>query len=122
MAQAEVTNFGHRILLLFVFLACCFRFLEDENVVNLDICVNDASLVQIPDSLQYILRPDDHLGIFNRLILTYYLATEIVRAIASILHINAVGLAILSAVECLDNVWVVHLKMYRTLALSEGHG
>ena len=78
--------------------------------------------MQIPDSLENVLRPNDHLGIFNRLILTYYLATEIVRAIASILHINAVGLAILSAVECLDNVWVVHLKMYRTLALSEGHG
>ena len=122
MTQAKVAYFGHRILLLFVFEARCLRFLEDENVVNLDICVNDASLVQIPDSLQYILRPDDQFGIFNRLILTYYLATEIVRAIASILHINAVGLAILSAVECLDNVWVVHLKMHRTLALSEGHG
>ena len=96
--------------------------MEDENVVNLDIRVNDAPLVQIPDSLQNILRPDDHLGIFNRLILSYYSATEIVRAIASILHINAISLAILSAVERLDDVRVVHLKVHCTLALSEDLG
>ena len=122
MAQAKVAYFGHRILLLFVFEARCLRFLEDENVVNLDIRVNDAPLVQIPDSLQNILRPDDHLGIFNRLILPYYSATEIVRAIASILHINAISLAILSAVERLDDVRVVHLKVHCTLALSEDLG
>ena len=120
MAQAKVANFGHRIL--FIFLACRFRLLEDENVVNLDIRVDNSSLVQIPDSLQDILSPDNHLGIFNRLLLPYDLATEIVRSIASILHINAISLAILSTVERLDDVRVVHLNVHCTLALSKDLG
>ena len=52
MAQSEVTNFSHWTLLFILLLRFIFlSFLENEDIVDFDVCMNHASLMHIMDSV-----------------------------------------------------------------------
>lgn len=78
--------------------------------------------MHIPDALEYILRPDDQLGTFNGLIFSDHFSTQVVRAVARILHEDVIRLAVFSHMKRLDDVWVVHLNVDGALSLGEGDG
>jgi len=64
MTETEIADFGDG--LAFSTLTLLF---EDQDVVNFDISVNDATLVHVADSGQHILCPDCHLLVMHRLVL-----------------------------------------------------
>ena len=78
--------------------------------------------MHIPDTLEYILRPDHQLGTFNRLIFSEHFSTQVVRAVPRILHEDVIGFAVLRHMKRLDYVWVVHLDVDGALSLGEGDG
>ena len=53
MAEAKVADFCDWIVLPSLLL--------DEYVINLDVCMNDSSLMNIVDAFQYIMGPVSHL-------------------------------------------------------------
>ena len=123
VAQAKVTNLCNWAL-LFVFLlnlmlnsviGMALILLEDEYIVNLDVSVNDTSLVHVPEALEHVLGPDHQFLILDWFVLTKDSAAQVVRSKASVLHEDTKVLVSLHIVESMDNVWVVHLSVDGTL-------
>eukprot|EP00354_Favella_ehrenbergii_P004060 CAMPEP_0170461524 /NCGR_PEP_ID=MMETSP0123-20130129/7395_1 /TAXON_ID=182087 /ORGANISM="Favella ehrenbergii, Strain Fehren 1" /LENGTH=75 /DNA_ID=CAMNT_0010726561 /DNA_START=533 /DNA_END=760 /DNA_ORIENTATION=+ len=69
MAKTKVAYFGDWALLNVLLARLLALLFEDEDVVHFDICVDDTSLVQVPDACEDVLRPDYHFLIFYGLVL-----------------------------------------------------
>ena len=80
---------------------------DNEDVVNLDVRMDHALLVHVPDALQHILRPDGQLVASHRAVPAQDLSPQVVRAIACVLHVDAVQLVRLRVVEGLYYVRMV---------------
>ena len=73
VAETEVAELGDGVLVLLLVGICCP--LLDENIVDFHICVYDASLVQIPDALKYVLSPNCELCVLDGLVFPDDLST-----------------------------------------------
>ena len=89
--------------------------LVDEYIVNLDVSVNDTSLVHVPEALKHVLGPDHQFLILDWFVLTKDSAAQVVRSKASVLHEDTKVLVSLHIVEGTNDVWVVHLSVNGTL-------
>ena len=71
MAEPEVADLGDRALLRVFLLAF---FLEYQNIIDLNVRVDDASLMQVVNALEDVVCPDVHLVVLDRLVLAEYSA------------------------------------------------
>ena len=71
MAEPEVADLGDRALLRVFLLAF---FLEYQNIIDLNVRVDDASLMQVVNALEDVMRPDVHLVVLDWLVLAEYTA------------------------------------------------
>ena len=86
VAQAKVANLCNWTLLFVLLLnlvlssviGLALVLLEDEYVVNLDVSVDDASLMHVPKALKHVLGPDHQFLILDWLVLTKDSAAQIV--------------------------------------------
>lgn len=117
MAQTKVTNFGDWTLFIFsLLISCLATVLKYQNVVDFDISVNQATLMNVPEARQHVLCPDAEFFVFHRLVFAHYSSRKVIRSVASVLHIETVALFSLCVMKCLDDVWVIHLGMNRAFA------
>ena len=107
MTQPKVAQFCNWTLLT-LSRAC----LIDQNIVDFNVCVNNSSLMQIPESLQHILGPQRKLIFLHRLILAQDPSCQVVRPISSILHPQCEMLLSLTILVGFDNIWMVQLHVY----------
>lgn len=122
MAQTEVADFGLRKafkVLLRTIVSCLVLCLEEKYIVNFYVCVDNTSLVHVPDSVQYIMGPDNHFLFFYRFILHLTLLTKVVTTIARILHVNAVELFSFTVVMRSDDIGMIHLQVHNTFTSGE---
>ena len=126
MAETEVTDLGHRDLIILLVLAILsFGFLGlglYEDVGDLDVRVDHTSLVDVPESVQDVLGPHLELLLFDRLVVDVDFLLQVRRTEARVLHEQAESLWGLSVVVALHNVGVVHLQMDGALPLGELEG
>ena len=115
VTKAEIAHFGNWELLLFIILTVLYSWLFcfslNENVGDLNVSVDNSLLVDVPDGVQNVLGPNLNLLFLNLLVVNINFLLQIVGSETSILHVKAESLRILSVVEALYNIWVIHLHV-----------
>ena len=81
MAETEVTDLSHRdLIILFILAVLGFGFLRlglDQDVGDLDVRMDDTSLVDVPESVQDVLGPHLELLLFDRFVVDIDLLLQV---------------------------------------------
>ena len=118
MTEPKVADLCNGTLLLLV----SGRLWKDQYVVNLDVCMDDTSLVQIAETLEDILSPDCQLVLLDRLILAKNTPSEIIRPISSVLHVQLKVLVSLAVMVSSDYIRVLQLNVNEALSPGKLNG